>query len=170
MMDERGSRMTDVNARYFFTAADRIIKCRRCGNCCSKFDNVLIKKREMKSIASYLRISTSKLKRRYNITHHSPRLWSLPGNPCAFLDGSHCSIYDIRPNTCRAFPFLAMMYTAMSPGKGKVKFQMECPKSVALLNIVRHPRGKELIEINTKWSRAQYDHIVALMVSHEETQ
>ncbi len=102
--------------------------------------------------------------------HHSPGLWMLPGDPCAFLDGNHCLIYDIRPNTCRAFPFLAMMHAAMSRGKKKIEFQMECPKTVALLDIITHPRGKELMEQNIRWNRAQYDEIVALMESHEETQ
>lgn len=168
---EQPIRIEPVNARFFFATADRIVKCRQCGECCRNFSTVYIKKQEIKRLAHHLKISTSKLKKRYKMVHDSPQMWRLPANPCPFLkDEAHCTIYELRPNRCRAFPFISMMYTALSKKtvKKAIEFQRECPKSMALLDIITRPRVTELLALTSKFTKEQCDELIVIMESYEE--
>jgi len=100
-------------------------------------------------------------------------MWKFPGNPCPFLEGkAHCSIYELRPITCRAFPFIGMSYTVLSKRAKKktIEFQRECPQSMALLDIIIYPRVAELLALTIAFTRSQRDELTALIESHEEPQ
>ncbi len=84
-----------------------LVHCDKCGACCRTFKKTKITKRELKQIANRLDISWQKLLKRLQT-----RL--IGGNcfihqPCIFLKDSLCSIYDIRPSNCRAFPLYAII-------------------------------------------------------------
>lgn len=154
-----------VNAASIFKAADEIIECQRCGACCSNFTGLFIRKAEIRVIAKRLKISVKKFKRRYNPTHKATHLWRLRGDPCHFLKGKNqCTIYEVRPLTCRAFPFANMLYATLSKKAETVKFQKQCPKSMTLLSLFDNPEFSDLLSLATKFTAEQYRGLRTIMM------
>lgn len=88
-------------------------KCTSCGNCCSGPGEgyIWVTKPEIKFIADFLRLSLDQLHERYLRRVH--RRTTIVEDPktkdCIFLkkvgDKKLCSIYPVRPNQCRTWPF-----------------------------------------------------------------
>lgn len=82
--------------------------CTECGKCCSgKGGYVYITEQEAKVIAEHLKISEVDFYEKY-VTKIENRLVlqdKKNSYDCIFLDGKKCSIYEIRPKQCQAFPW-----------------------------------------------------------------
>lgn len=88
--------------------------CNSCkGNCCiGESGYIWINSQEIQALAFHLKISSEDLKTRYlnKIEYkYSIKEIKLASNnyACCFfdLDKKQCSVYDVRPNQCRTFPF-----------------------------------------------------------------
>jgi len=88
--------------------------CDSCGgNCCiGESGYIWINSQEIEALALYKKISSEDLKKRYlnKIAYkYSIKEIQLASNnyACCFfdLDKRQCSIYNVRPNQCRTFPF-----------------------------------------------------------------
>lgn len=82
--------------------------CTQCGKCCTGFEGyVWVNTAMIAEIASFLRISEEEMARRY--VRRVGRRFSLiekPNNDCIFWEhGRGCTIYSVRPEQCRTFPF-----------------------------------------------------------------
>ena len=80
--------------------------CQQCGNCCT-FEGGAVygDESEFKKIASHLNLSLKEFYDRYTfIDKGQASLKSVAAGPCIFYD-SGCSIYEVRPNQCRSYPF-----------------------------------------------------------------
>jgi hypothetical protein len=94
------------NRRNNFFDAGLRFACQRCGACCTGAPGtVYVAREEVGSLASFLGLSESELKRRY--------LYSFRGGysvrehadgRCFFFDGT-CAVYEARPAQCRSYPF-----------------------------------------------------------------
>lgn len=103
---------TEVNIRSVLSR----INCRRCGLCCStgtcpnvRQNGISLQNTEITKIANYLGIRTRKVKKLCFVNELGG--CSLP-YPCPFYQSSpspQCSIYSVRPNTCRMFPLYSIM-------------------------------------------------------------
>ena len=156
--------MNTANAATIFVMADRFIKCKRCGLCCSKHRNVFISKDEVRRIAKYLGISSSKFKARYGASHVSRGLWEIPGNPCPFLRGrNQCTIYDLRPNVCRAFPFASQLRAATSKNTTAITVIKRCGKSMALYGLFENLEFVNLVSLKTSFSTEQHNRLRAIL-------
>jgi uncharacterized protein len=88
-------------------------ECSGCGNCCAGPDEgyIWIAKPEIEKLANLLGMTTEKVREQF-LTHVGTRS-SIKEQPvtkdCVFLtktcDGRGCSIYLVRPNQCRTWPF-----------------------------------------------------------------
>jgi Fe-S-cluster containining protein len=78
--------------------------CMDCANCCKKLKPSLSQE-EITEIANHLDISYEEFKEAY-IERAMPEGYILKGDECPFLENNKCSIYDYRPEVCRAFPYL----------------------------------------------------------------
>ena len=79
-----------------------LLHCDKCGGCCRTFEKFKVTKRELKQIAKHLDVTWQNL-----IKQLSTRLIGdhcYIHQPCTFLTGNTCSIYDVRPWNCRGFP------------------------------------------------------------------
>lgn len=85
--------------------------CETCtGRCCTGESGAIwVRREEIRAIADHLKCSVGTVQREYT-RRVGPRL-SLKEKPwgdgefaCIFFDGG-CSIYDVRPEQCRTFPF-----------------------------------------------------------------
>ncbi len=88
--------------------------CNNCnGNCCiGESGYIWINSQEIQALSLHLKISVEDLKIRFlnKIAYkYSIKEVKLASNnyACCFfnLDKKQCSVYDVRPNQCRTFPF-----------------------------------------------------------------
>ncbi|MFT7464557.1 MAG: Fe-S-cluster containining protein [Pseudohongiellaceae bacterium] len=83
--------------------------CTACGKCCLNhgegYQYVFSTRAERRRIAKYMGLSL----RGFESEFCKPVLGSLSftsaGDACVFLEDGRCSIYELRPNQCRTFPF-----------------------------------------------------------------
>jgi Fe-S-cluster containining protein len=78
--------------------------CLACANCC-RTTSPIFKERDIVRIAKHTGRSVSSFTQRY-LQRDSDGDWVLQKAPCSFLDlaSNRCSIYDVRPEACRAYP------------------------------------------------------------------
>lgn len=87
---------------------DLHFSCHRCGNCCRVgHGQVWFEEQDLPAMAAALDMTAESFTQRF-VRRVDGRL-SLrehPDGSCMMLDGqAHCSIYGIRPEQCRTFPF-----------------------------------------------------------------
>lgn len=77
-----------------------------CANCC-RVATTQITERDVERLARHLGLKTGEFLRTYTIqTADEGRILKRNENGCIFLNGTLCSIYESRPDTCRLFPHL----------------------------------------------------------------
>ncbi len=88
-------------------------ECVQCGNCCSGPGEgyIWVARPEIELIANYLKMPVKQLRQRY-LKRSGLRTTILEkknSNDCVFLQKSNqqenCTIYPVRPNQCRTWPF-----------------------------------------------------------------
>lgn len=99
--------------RQRWYAAGLAFACTQCGNCCSGPGEgvIWVTKHEIKLIAQHLGITVAALRQQYlkRIHTRTTIIEEPESKDCIFLkavDGRKiCSIYPVRPNQCRTWPF-----------------------------------------------------------------
>lgn len=91
--------------------------CKRCGLCCHETEGsefVMVTPLEVRAIMAHTGRTWSEVALPYPEFLEGPNActytfeWVLQRNHghCAFLDGTQCSIYTVRPWICRTYPFM----------------------------------------------------------------
>ena len=88
-------------------------ECIECGSCCSGPDegDIWITKPEIELLVKYLDIPVEKVREKYlkRIGLHTTIIEQPKSKDCIFLKSVEgkkiCSIYPVRPNQCRTWPF-----------------------------------------------------------------
>lgn len=80
-----------------------LIDCTACGNCCRHLQAPVLSA-EIPILASATGHSEKTFKATF--LEKTPAHWHMRHEPCAFLDGNRCSVYDHRPGACRSYPHL----------------------------------------------------------------
>jgi uncharacterized protein len=121
---------------YFRMACHMIFACHRCGHCCTTGDPIRLKPEDLAAIARSLKIPLNKALKKYTIQdpEKSGVLKFKHILPCKFCDLSTmgCKIYDIRPWSCRIFPFLGIYGS-----EDRVVVNELCPGSVETMKILK---------------------------------
>jgi Fe-S-cluster containining protein len=83
------------------------IDCTVCANCC-RVATVKLSERDVEHLAKHLRISAARFLAEYAMEDEDEGviLRRSDEQGCVFLDGTECTVYDERPDTCRRFPHL----------------------------------------------------------------
>src|SRR5436853_7734159 len=78
------------------------IDCTVCANCC-RVATVKLAERDVERLAKYFRISEAEFKAGYTVENAEEGLFLRRSEEagCVFLDGTACTVYDDRPDTCR---------------------------------------------------------------------
>jgi Fe-S-cluster containining protein len=96
---------SDRILRRIAEGIERHIDCTICANCC-KVATAKVSERDVQHLARYLRITVAQFLKEY--TEQSPEegaiLRRTEETGCVFLDGTTCTVYDARPETCQKFP------------------------------------------------------------------
>jgi Fe-S-cluster containining protein len=109
-MLERSRRLDDAKLDAFVeaTAAPVVaaIDCTQCANCCRSLDVYLVEA-DASRLADGLMIPLDAVETRY-VDHRAAAEAGEWGKfhqqPCAFLNGNLCSVYEHRPDSCRIYP------------------------------------------------------------------
>jgi uncharacterized protein len=80
------------------------IDCTTCGNCCRTM-HVTVDQFDIERLAKRLGMKPHAFEKKY-VVLADDREKLLSRVPCAFLDGTRCSVYEDRPSACRDFPYL----------------------------------------------------------------
>lgn len=96
---------SDRILRRIAEGAEEQIDCTQCGNCC-KVATTKVSDRDIERLARYLRIKPSRFLEDYTIqsADEGTILRRTEEQGCVFLDGTMCTVYDARPETCQRFP------------------------------------------------------------------
>ena len=74
-------------------------KCEKCGRCCICINPIVITQIEAQKISKKEKKPVSEFVNGLSIKKEKYE-------PCLFLEGKDCSIYDLRPTSCKTYPFL----------------------------------------------------------------
>jgi Fe-S-cluster containining protein len=80
------------------------IDCTKCGNCCKTL-MVNVTAKESEELANFLHLSLEDTKAKY-LEEGLQQTFIMKSFPCAFLEGTKCSIYENRFEGCKEFPNL----------------------------------------------------------------
>jgi Fe-S-cluster containining protein len=86
--------------------------CAKCpAYCCAIYDLVYVKKDDIERLAKHFRVGFRTAVRRFTKTYQDARILRRKADPifgkgCTFLNPEtrRCTIYEARPEACRAFP------------------------------------------------------------------
>jgi len=83
------------------------IDCTQCGNCC-KVATAVVTGRDIDRLARHLRIPPARFIAEYTMEGDDEGriLRRTEETGCVFLDGTICTVYDARPDSCQRFPHL----------------------------------------------------------------
>jgi Fe-S-cluster containining protein len=83
------------------------IDCTVCGNCC-KVATATVSERDIERLARYFRIKPARFIAEYTMESEEEGriLRRTEESGCVFLEGTTCTVYDARPETCQRFPHL----------------------------------------------------------------
>ncbi len=79
-----------------------------CTNCCAKPGWVYFDKEDLTNAAEYLDIKVGEFKKQFQLEPMGYGHWEMgvtENEPCPFLGKQGCSIHEVKPKQCRAFPF-----------------------------------------------------------------
>lgn len=79
------------------------LDCLQCANCCKSIPPI-INETDVNRIAKFLRMKPTNFKQQYTL-HDKDGDMVINQTPCPFLGkDNYCSIYEVRPKACRAYP------------------------------------------------------------------
>ncbi len=83
------------------------IDCTQCANCC-RVATAKVSERDVERLARYFRIAPADFMAKYTTESEEEGriLRFTEGAGCVFLDGTTCTVYEARPETCQRFPHL----------------------------------------------------------------
>ena len=83
------------------------IDCTQCANCC-RVATVKVSERDVERLARYLRIRPADFVAQYTTESEDEGviLRRTDEAGCVFLEGTACTVYDARPDTCQRFPHM----------------------------------------------------------------
>ena len=93
--------LLETEMALIYSLQDQI--CTQCGNCCTENTSLRAQKQELKRIAEAKSISYKKLKKKIKARPKKNGTMTVSRRPCPFYEKG-CSVYDIRPGVCRAYP------------------------------------------------------------------
>jgi Fe-S-cluster containining protein len=125
-------------------------QCQRCGRCCKEMDAVAFTMADLRMVSERFGINPQQFIRKFQLKRVAIRgeqpqyllKWE-EGYSCPFHDGSGCTIYEVRPDVCRRYPFLTSEGITRTLGlkNGVWFYGAQCKASVDHTNKVQKALG-----------------------------
>jgi len=124
------------------------IDCLSCANCC-KTMTPTYKNSDIKRIASYLKISTEEMKKKWLKRDRGTVKWLNKTTPCQFLDlkTNMCNVYEVRPTDCAGFPHLTKKRIIEYIDMHKENLD-QCPATFKMVEKMNEMVNQQLAESN----------------------
>jgi Fe-S-cluster containining protein len=121
----------DLTSKSFHNQVFEEIDCLECANCC-KTTPAILTTSDIKRIARHIDLPPKTFKHRYVLEDLDGEL-SFKSVPCVFLrEDNKCSIYEVRPESCRDYP-----HTASGAFKKRLQIHREnmdiCPAAFEII-------------------------------------
>lgn len=101
----RSFKKVDRIALELHQEAFAIVDCTKCANCCRTLKPILTDE-DITRIAGHLRMAQDEFIAAYLERDEVEARYRIKTTPCLFLGAdSKCTIYDVRPEKCRGYPF-----------------------------------------------------------------
>jgi Fe-S-cluster containining protein len=96
---------SDRVLRRIAEEVEQQIDCTQCANCC-KVATAKVADRDVERLARYLRIKPAQFVKEYTMEsgEEGVILRRTEEHGCVFLEGTTCTVYDARPESCQRFP------------------------------------------------------------------
>ncbi len=93
--------------RHMAEEIEEQIDCTQCANCC-RVATVRLSDRDIERLAKHLSVTRAQFLDDYTTTSDEEGLilHRTDAAGCVFLEGTTCTVYDARPDTCSRFPHL----------------------------------------------------------------
>jgi Fe-S-cluster containining protein len=95
----------DSTVHDLFRQLSAQIDCTQCGNCC-KVVQPSLTVADIKRLARQLELTTNEFKLRLLKEKDKGEGFVFKVQPCPFLKGNRCTVYENRPRDCRSYPHL----------------------------------------------------------------
>lgn len=84
-----------------------VFECKQCGHCCQGRGGIVLARRDLERLATYLDMSQDSIASRYAEKHGGKiKLRPGPDGFCIFFSqDSGCRVHQAKPDVCRAWPF-----------------------------------------------------------------
>jgi Fe-S-cluster containining protein len=79
------------------------VNCMECANCCKTMTPTFTKA-DVVRIAAYTGMEVKEFRDKWLVKEEDTKDWINKTQPCQFLSGNICSIYEVRPADCAEFP------------------------------------------------------------------
>jgi Fe-S-cluster containining protein len=111
-LKQRSFEKVDRIALKLHQEAFSIVDCTRCANCCRTM-RIVITDEDIPRIAGHLGLAPDEFISTYLEWDEKEGCYLIKTTPCPFLGAdSKCTIYDVRPENCRGYPFTDKPYFA----------------------------------------------------------
>jgi uncharacterized protein len=94
----------DETTRRLHTKVFSILDCKQCANCCRSM-HIRITDADIPRISNHLGMKHEEFIMSYLERDEDGDYYIKTSPPCPFLKDNLCSIYDVRPEKCRGYPF-----------------------------------------------------------------
>lgn len=102
LKQQKGKNLDDIAEKTHHKVFSKL-DCLDCANCCKSIPPI-VNQTDQTRIAKHLKLSVSEFHNKY-ITVDEDNDQVMNASPCPFLNQDHsCSIYEVRPKACRAYP------------------------------------------------------------------
>ena len=98
-------RSIDLKVYDIYREVSRKIDCTKCANCCKTVRPVL-KPADVKRLANHLELSVNEFRSGFLADDPEGEGSVFRNQPCPFLQGNLCTVYDHRPADCKSYPHL----------------------------------------------------------------
>ena len=104
-LKQRSPKKVDRIALELHQEAFSILDCTKCANCCRTL-RVVVTDDDIPRIAAHLGMAPDAFIATYLERDEEEVCYRIKTSPCPFLGAaSKCTIYDVRPEKCRGYPF-----------------------------------------------------------------
>lgn len=123
--------------------------CQKCARCCICIHEIMISKNEAKKISKETHIHISNIVENGLTDRKSYYFLKHPKNePCMFLKNGRCSIYKIRPNSCKKYPLKSIKksseFGSNMYSKLLVVIPPKCPALLGIQNQLKNDFGADV--------------------------
>jgi Fe-S-cluster containining protein len=124
------------------------VNCMECANCCKTMTPTFTKG-DIDRIAKHTGMTRKEFRDKWLVKEEESGDWVNTTQPCQFLDGNICSIYEVRPVDCAEFPHHNKKPFDLYNDTFKNNL-IHCPATMTLVD-----RLKKRIEKEYEWPTAK---------------